>query len=119
MRYKKACCHNKALGDKALGIVRVRDGYAIRCAANHRATIETTIYPAQAHLLGDLIRLNTDDADEYLITGVPDDIEMETLYNLLANSTMKWRCKPKGKRREMTRFTSTWNVLSLKGSPPA
>ena len=114
---QKARCHTKALGNKALGVVCVRSGFATRGVPSHRPAVEAALYPAQA-ALGDFISLNASDADEYIITRAANNFEMDTLYELLDNSTLKWRCKPSRKRRGASRCTSTWNVLAPKTTPP-
>ena len=115
---QRANFQNKAYAEKALGVVKVKNGYAIRCTPENRAYVETQIYPTTATLIGELVALDTNNADMYFVNGVPDSIEQGTLYDALANSTLQWKCKPLYKRRGVTRFTSTWTVLVPKGQKP-
>ena len=78
---QKACFINKSLGERALGVVKVRQGYAIRCGLANRPGIEAHIAPEQAKLLGEQIKnLDTKTAHQYYVSGVPDTVDQKALY---------------------------------------
>ncbi len=63
--------------------------------------------------------LDHTNAQEYVITGLPDSVDRIGLHQALAKSRLAWSCKPLFPKRGVNAYTSTWHVLAPKGRPPA
>ena len=107
----------KTLGNDALGVVRTSRGYAIRTLPETRATVEAQLFPEMAAQLGNLMSLRTNNADEFLIKGIPHTFDKEDVRATLEEA-IGFKCKPLHPQRG-TGSTKDWRVLVQLGTEPS
>ena len=77
--------HRRLPAGHSEGIVTTSKGFAIRCLPANKADIEQYVRPEEAETYGELFSLQREQAAQYIVRGVDNEVNGPTLHTSLHN----------------------------------
>jgi hypothetical protein len=110
--------HRRLPAGLSEGIVTTAKGYAIRCLPAHKDDIQQYVRPEEAETYGDLFSLEQDNAAQYIVRGVDNEVTGPMLHRSLHNS-IGWDVKPVKPLRSAAWGKRDWIVWAALNDEPS
>ena len=110
--------HRRLPAGLSEGIVTTAKGYAIRCLPAHKADNAQHVRPEEAETYGDLFSLERDNAAQYIVRGVDNDVTGPMLRRSLHKS-IGWDVRPVKPLRSAAWGKRDWIVWAAQDDEPS